>query len=56
LSRISVPDSARFVARGRNDLISLWIELDFGYFIIVALKKSSTSSSENIIDSRQSVS
>ena len=54
-ARICVPHSTSPIARCSDNFIPLRIELDFGYFVLVALEKCCTCTSEYIIDSRNTV-
>ena len=55
-SRVRIPHSASLITTGRNDLIALWVELNFRYLIFVTLKKCSASAREYIIDPGKTIS
>ena len=50
------PKSASLVAGGSDDLISLWVKLDFTDFVLVTLKDGGACSCEYIVDSRHAIS
>jgi hypothetical protein len=55
-SRVRIPHSTSLVTTGSDDLVSLRVELDLRYLILVALEKCSASSGEYIIHSGQAIS
>lgn len=48
-SCVGVPYSACLVTTGRDNLVALWVELNFRYLVLVTLEKCSTSAREYII-------
>ena len=52
---VRIPNPAGLITTCCDDLVTLWIELDFRYFILVAFEKRCACSCKYIIDSCQSV-
>ena len=55
ISALRRPQSARFVRRGRDDLVSLWIKRDFTNFVLVSLQNGRACAREHVVDSRHTI-
>lgn len=55
-SCVRIPHSASLITTGRDDLIALWVELNFRYLIFMTLEKCSASACEYIIDPGEAIS
>ena len=55
VARLGAPQAACLVTRSGDDLVALWVELDFTDFILVALEDSRASAGKDIVNTRHSV-